>query len=83
MKINKMNLYEDRELKVYKQLLEILKEYSIKFPKSKGRALFEKVIEKNLGIIKNLSLLEEILIKNKSVPIKVQELLNRNKEIFN
>jgi hypothetical protein len=68
-----------RDLKIYRKLLEILGNYYVKFPNSKIGQIFEISLTKNLKVLpseERWGQLEQILNSKKSVPGKIQEILN-------
>jgi len=73
-------LNEARDLNVYKKLLKIFGEYTDKFPATGVDRLLNKALSVGLKAIpkdkKALEILESVLYSDKSVPAKVQELLN-------
>lgn len=68
-----------RDLKIYRKLLETLGGYYVKFPNSKVGRVFEISLEKNIRILpseERWGQLEQILDSKKSIPGKIQEVLN-------
>jgi len=72
---------KEQDLRIYKKLLQLLKEYVIKFPNSNINKLFENLIERGIKTIpkdsETLTELENILDKKKSMIGKIQEILNK------
>lgn len=68
------------DIKTYSKLLRVLGAYSIKFPNSKITKIFESSLSKGVKVlpveIEKEKLLEKILDGNKSIPGKVQLILN-------
>ena len=75
-----MNLNEEKDLILFKQLLTTLNDYVEHFPGTKVTGIFERCLNEGIKIIpkdaESRKLLENLLGADKSVPSRVQDLMN-------
>jgi len=74
-----MNIFEARDLDVYKRLLKVLGEYSDKFPGTGVGRMFDHALESGKKILPKDKLAVDILyfiLKNNSVASAVHKILN-------
>jgi len=75
----KMNIFEAKDMQVYKLLLKVLGEYSDKFPGTGVGRMFDQCLEHGKKILPKEQLAVSILhhiLKSNSVPAAVHKLLN-------
>ena len=75
-----INLNEQKDLNIYKKLLEVLSDYVEHFPGTPTQGLFERCLIEGLKIVpkdEKQEILEGILNSGKSIPIIVQDIINK------
>jgi hypothetical protein len=74
------SIFESKDLKVYKRLIELLGTYCLSLPATQAQKYYDLAIKNGGKIIpkdgKAISILNSILSSKESTPTKVQKLLN-------
>lgn len=73
-------LDEAKDLSLYKKILRLVGDYDDQYPATGVGALFSSMVENGIRVMpkddRAISILEFVIFDSKSVPAKVQELLN-------